>query len=99
MQHAIVNLSKKQAANYAKLDKKFESMQVMIEALMNSSLTTLPKRKLFQYQLPFLDPNQTKQQLRIECWNQTNLEYFNPHFDKKVYGPSKLVSVGKDVHY
>lgn len=47
MQQAIADLNKKQTANYAKLDEKFEFMQVIIEALIDSSLAILPKFKHF----------------------------------------------------
>lgn len=46
-QQAIADLNKKRTANYAKLDEKFEFMQVIIEALMDSSLAILPKFKHF----------------------------------------------------
>lgn len=33
-----------------------------------------------------------------ERWNQGELGYFDPHFDK-AYGDGEVVSVGKDVYY
>lgn len=35
---------------------------------------------------------------KTEWWNQANLGYFNPHFDR-VYKEGEIVLVGKDVYY
>lgn len=35
---------------------------------------------------------------KTEWWNQANLGYFNPHFDR-VYKEDEIVLVGKDVYY
>lgn len=32
-------------------------------------------------------------------WNQSNLDYFNPHLDKKAYGVGKRVLVTKNGYY
>lgn len=47
MQQVIANLTNKQPANYAKLDRKFEFIQLIIEALIESSLAALSKSKPF----------------------------------------------------
>lgn len=98
-QQTIADLSEKQAANYAKLDEKFESMRIIIEALMDLSLATSPKPKPSQYQLPSLGPNQVEQQPQMERWNHADLGYFDPYLDEKVHGPGDVVSVVKDVYY
>lgn len=98
-QQAIANLSDKQAANFAKLDEKFESMRVMIEALMDSGLAISPKPKPSQYQSPSLGPDQVEQQPRMERWNQADLGYFDPHLDEKAHGSGDVVLVSKNVYY
>lgn len=63
--------------------------------------------KKFSSVIPTPDPNATPKALSgsdsltktsTERWNQADLGYFDPHFDR-VYGEGEIVSVGKDGYY
>lgn len=54
MQHIIANFINKQTANYIKLNKKFEFMQLIIEDLISLTLAALLNPNSFQHQLSFL---------------------------------------------
>lgn len=71
----------------------------MIEKLLLlkdfSSSTSLPNLNVSSKPLPLAD----LQLKAIDRWNQSDLSYFDPHFDTKVNGEGKVVLVGKDVYY
>lgn len=89
-QQAIADLTDKQAANYAKLDEKFESMRLMIEALIDSRLAASPKLKSSQHHSPSLGPDHAlEQQPRIERWNQADLGYLTLTSTRKRMAPAR----------
>lgn len=84
-QQAIADLTKRQDANYTRLDEKFESMRLMFETLMDLALAT-SKPKPPQQRSRSLGPKAPlKQQPRMEHWNQADLGYFDPHLDEKAH--------------
>lgn len=61
----------------------------------SSSSTFLPDSNAFSKALP---PTNLLSKATNK-WNQSDLNYFNPHLDTKVYGIGKVISVGKNDYY
>lgn len=87
------------AAIQAKLKNKMLSLSEMIEK-------SLLLKEFFSTTLS-PDPDATSKSLSggdslskasTERWNQANLGYFDPHFDR-VYEEDEVVFVGKEVYY
>ena len=81
-----------------KYESEMLSLRKMIEKsllLRDSPLTTPPPDPNTSAKVSTPPDNPTK---TAEKWNQADLGYFNPHFDK-AHGEEEIVSVGKDVYY
>lgn len=70
----------------------------MIEkaSFLKVSPSATPTPNLMLYIKALLTGNSLPK-ITIEKWNQADLNYFDPHFDK-AYGEGEIVSIGKNIY-
>lgn len=74
----------------------FESFMVLNRSSSPKPKSLQPPSSLLHFE-PFIFPSE--QLTRVKRWNQADLGYFDPHLNKKAYGPGEIISVGKDIYY
>lgn len=101
---SVSDLSEKYDTLRSELDDKFQTLRSMLESLMLAKSSASPKPKATQAPPP-LEPQPIQpysliktHASRTERWNQADLGYFDPHFDR-AHGEGEIVSLGKEVYY